>query len=118
MSAIGPLKRLKRTTVDPTPDKIGVFDVSGACLFLAQSGHENGPERCPLSRVRRTSGKTFAMSAFDPERTSICLVINVRFHGSETGFTGALGRPVVSGDELIGDVVEVVADNLGLRTDS
>jgi hypothetical protein len=58
------------------------------------------------------------MSANDPERTSICLVINIRFHGSETGFIGALGRPVVSGDELIGDVVEVVADNLGLRTDS
>jgi hypothetical protein len=31
---------------------------------------------------------------------------------------GALSRPLVSGDELIGDVVEVGADNLGLRTDS
>jgi hypothetical protein len=39
-------------------------------------------------------------------------------HGLKTGIIGALGRSLVSGDELIGDVVEVVADNLRLRTDA
>jgi hypothetical protein len=34
--------------------------------LVAQSGHENGAERCLLSGVKRTSAKTFAMSAFDP----------------------------------------------------
>jgi len=32
--------------------------------------------------------------------------------------TGRLGPSPVSGDELAGDVVEVVADNLRLRADS
>jgi hypothetical protein len=38
---------------------------------LAQSGREKGAARCPLSEVKRTSAKTFAMSAFDPKATSI-----------------------------------------------
>jgi hypothetical protein len=45
-------------------------------------------------------------------------VINICFHALKTGITGALGRSLVSGDELIGDVVEVVADDLRLRTDA
>ena len=31
---------------------------------------------------------------------------------------GKLGSPFMSGDELIGDIIEVVADNLWLRADS
>jgi hypothetical protein len=35
---------------------------------MAQSGHENGADPCLLSGVKRTSAKTFSMSAFDPKQ--------------------------------------------------
>jgi hypothetical protein len=40
------------------------------CLLLAQSGHANHTQECPLSGVKRTLIGSAAMSAFDPKRTS------------------------------------------------
>ena len=39
-------------------------------LFLAQSGHHDRAETCPLSGVKRTLIGHTAMSAYDPKRTS------------------------------------------------
>ena len=41
--------------------------------FLAQNGHSIRVDRCPLSRVKRTSQECTAMSAYDPKRTSATL---------------------------------------------
>jgi hypothetical protein len=42
------------------------------CLLLAQSGHPETLNQCPLLGVKRTSPKRPAMSAFDPKRTFFC----------------------------------------------
>ena len=39
------------------------------CLLLAQSGHHDSADRCPLSGVKRTSVELSEMSASDPKRT-------------------------------------------------
>jgi len=39
---------------------------TGRCLLVAQSGHPNALNRCPLSGVKRTCRRPNAMSAFDP----------------------------------------------------
>jgi hypothetical protein len=39
------------------------------CLLLAQSGHGDHAQRCPLLGVKRTSAEHAGMSAFDPKRT-------------------------------------------------
>jgi hypothetical protein len=52
----------------------------------------------------------------DLERTSTCLAIDIASQPQPA--TGELDRRLVSGDEPIGDVVQVVADNVRLRTDS
>jgi hypothetical protein len=39
------------------------------CTLLAQSGHPNRAQQCPLLGVKRTSAATNPMSAFDPKRT-------------------------------------------------
>ena len=39
------------------------------CLLLAQSGHHDPLNQCPLLGVKRTSIVGLAMSAFDPKRT-------------------------------------------------
>ena len=39
-------------------------------LLLAQSGHHDRVEPCPLLGVKRTSRFHVVMSAFDPKRTS------------------------------------------------
>src|SRR5262249_30246313 len=41
--------------------------------FLAQSGHPNGLNQCPLLGVKRTLIRGAPMSAFDPKRTSAAL---------------------------------------------
>jgi hypothetical protein len=43
--------------------------MSGECLLLAQSGHLDCVEGCPLSGVKRTSKFKSVTSAFDPTRT-------------------------------------------------
>src|SRR5262249_58890797 len=40
------------------------------CLLLAQSGHLDTLNQCPLSGVKRTLLGHCGMSAFDPKRTS------------------------------------------------
>jgi hypothetical protein len=40
------------------------------CLLLAQSGHGDHAQRCPLLGVKRTSTGARPMSAFDPFRQS------------------------------------------------
>src|SRR5262249_10601807 len=39
------------------------------CLLLAQSGHSDTLNQCPLSEVKRTLVGGAGMSAFDPKRT-------------------------------------------------
>jgi hypothetical protein len=39
------------------------------CPLLAQSGYPSVVRRCPLLGVKRTSGESAPMSAFDPKRT-------------------------------------------------
>jgi len=39
------------------------------CLLLAQSGHHDDAQQCPLLGVKRTSCEDAPMSAFDPKRT-------------------------------------------------
>ena len=39
------------------------------CPLLAQSGHADRLNQCPLSGVKRTSGEGVSMFAFDPKRT-------------------------------------------------
>jgi len=46
---------------------------SPECPLLAQNGHSIRVDRCPLSRVKRTSQECTAMSAYDPKRTSATL---------------------------------------------
>ena len=36
------------------------------CPLLAQSGHDNRVQECPLSGVKRTSARISGMSAYDP----------------------------------------------------
>ena len=43
--------------------------IGGACPLLAQSGHGNRAQQCPLLGVKRASHKRPRMSAFDPKRT-------------------------------------------------
>ena len=43
--------------------------------ILAQSGHGNRAERCPLLGVKRTSTRHRAMSASDPKRTLLSAVL-------------------------------------------
>jgi hypothetical protein len=42
----------------------------GILLFLAQSGHPDAFNQCPLLGVKRTWINMALMSAFDPKRTS------------------------------------------------
>jgi hypothetical protein len=42
---------------------------SGACPLLAQSGHPDTLDQCPLLGVKRTCKVSGLMSAFDPKRT-------------------------------------------------
>jgi hypothetical protein len=44
------------------------FDLS-QCPLMAQSGHRDHAEPCPLLGVKRTSTDDNPMSAFDPKRT-------------------------------------------------
>ena len=44
---------------------------SGACPLLAQSGHSQTEDQCPLLGVKRTFNRSVAMSAFDPKRTLV-----------------------------------------------
>src|SRR5262249_41027342 len=46
-----------------------LISVPHGCLLLAQSGHHNRAEPCPLLGVKRTSGEHASMSAIDPKRT-------------------------------------------------
>jgi hypothetical protein len=51
----------------------------GKCLLLAQSGHHNRAEPCPLFGVKQTSQIRPAMPAYDPLQTSaleICCSVN------------------------------------------
>ena len=57
------------------------------------------------------------MSAYDPERTLNQLRLTVHFPNLWRAMNGRLDPSLVLGDELVGDVVEVVADNLRLRAD-
>jgi len=57
------------------------------------------------------------MSAYDPERTLNQLRLTVHFPNLWRAMNGRLDPSFVLGDELVGDVVEVVADNLRLRAD-
>src|SRR6516165_4914675 len=47
-----------------------VFRRTALCLLLAQSGHLDTLNQCPLSGVKRTLLGHCGMSAFDPKRTS------------------------------------------------
>ena len=52
--------------------KLAVCDVlrsQTGCPLMAQSGHHDRAERCPLSGVKRTLQTRPVMSAFDPKRT-------------------------------------------------
>src|SRR5262249_1475045 len=42
---------------------------SAECPLMAQSGHPEGFNQCPLLEVKRTSRFSYRMSAFDPKRT-------------------------------------------------
>ena len=43
--------------------------------LLAQSGHANHSQRCPLLEVKRTLHRHHGMSAFDPNRKSGCQLL-------------------------------------------
>jgi hypothetical protein len=43
--------------------------IAAVSLSLAQSGHRDALNQCPLLGVKRTSVGDAAMSAFDPKRT-------------------------------------------------
>src|SRR6516165_12200186 len=47
----------------------GLFFVRCICLRLAQSGHQDRAEPCPLLGVKRTSVRSVSMSDSDPKRT-------------------------------------------------
>src|SRR5262249_49283024 len=52
------------------PDHGSLFPVLQCMsLLLAQSGHADCAQRCPLSGVKRTSAGADPTSAFDPKRT-------------------------------------------------
>ena len=56
----------------PVPTRSSNNDIfcSAECLLLAQSGHANRSQQCPLSGVKRTLLRLAPMSAFDPKRPS------------------------------------------------
>src|SRR5215468_813439 len=53
-----------RTSGHNTPEDL----IGARCLLLAQSGHGDHVQQCPLSGVKRTSGEAASMSANDPKR--------------------------------------------------
>jgi hypothetical protein len=48
-----------------------LFCCNALCLLLAQSGHHDRAEPCPLSGEEWTSRIQSVMSGFDPKRTSV-----------------------------------------------
>jgi hypothetical protein len=62
-----------------------------SCLLLAQSGHPDTWNQCPLLGVKRTSTSANPMSAFNPLQTSIGL--RERYSGSSSDFNRPLYYP-------------------------
>jgi hypothetical protein len=54
-----------------TADQAAIILLHCTSPLLAQSGHRDGAEECPLLGERRTSRGMAPMSAFDPKQTSI-----------------------------------------------
>ena len=54
---------------NPLSRPAALLAITPECPLLAQRGHANDPQRCPLLGVKRTSVATSPMSAFDPKRT-------------------------------------------------
>jgi hypothetical protein len=60
-------------------------DINGAptrCLLLAQNGHSDHAQRCPLLGVKRPSRFQSVMSAFDPNQTwqHLRSILEIRTH--------------------------------------
>src|SRR6516225_9820253 len=54
------------------------FCRSAECLLLAQSGHPDTLNQCPLLGVKRTLTGRAPMSAFDPNRTQAAFLISIK----------------------------------------
>jgi hypothetical protein len=87
------------------------------CRLCGATVRPSHAEICQLlgnCRQKQPAGLT-ALDATDPERTWTCIVINIIF--DILACDDWLVR-LVSSDELIGNVVQVIAHDLRLRTDS
>ena len=61
---------MARAPGDLFRDAINHIQQPSECLLLAQNGHSDCRNECPLLGVKRTSKFKSVTSAFDPKRTS------------------------------------------------
>ena len=59
-------------------DQIGCSLLQCMSPLLAQSGHRNSTQECPLLGVKRTSGRSASMSAYEPPNLPSCTTSPIR----------------------------------------